>query len=386
MNRNFYAKQLLLLIMFLVVPKLTFCQIYSNTFTGASACPTPGNAATPIPGVTGTALTRSTITCTPFANAFNSTTLNNTAAINNNSYIEFSVTADPGSQLNVTSLSFFRQGSASAPNQLEIRYSIDDFATSTAWGAAPLTFTSPGATTSWNFDDFTVASGVKLTFRIYPYGTQRADLGTNKASAGASFRLDNVMLNGTVISPMPVTLSSFTGIYNNNSILLKWETTREDQNEGFEVQKSIDAINFNKVGYVEGNANTRLQSFYEFSDTGIKSGQTFYYRLKQIDLDGSYEYSRIIAVKSVSGGDKLFAYPNPAKGIFEIKLTDFKNPEIRLFDQTGTEVPIKILKIENPDYYQITIQGPQTPGIFELVIRDLQSDARPKSVKVSVID
>ncbi|MCF0056590.1 T9SS type A sorting domain-containing protein [Dyadobacter sp. CY356] len=386
MNGNFYAKQLLLLIVFFLAPVLTFGQIYSNTFTGASACPTPGNVATPISGVTGTALTRSITTCTAFSNAFNSTTLNNTATINNNSYIEFSVTADAGSQLNVTSLSFFRQGSATAPNQLEIRYSTDGFATSTAWGAAPLTVTSPGATTTWNFDDFTVASGVKLTFRIYPYGTQRADLGTARASARGSFRLDNVTLNGTVISAMPVKLSFFEGTFENNTVLLKWETTQEDQNEGFEVQRSIDAIIFNKVGYVEGNGTTRLKSVYEFSDTGIKSGQTFYYRLKQIDLDGSYEYSRIIDFKSVSGMEKLYVYPNPTTGIFEIKLTDFKNPEIRLFDQTGREVPIKITKSENPDSYQITIQGTQTPGIFELKINDKQSNSRSKSVKISVIN
>ncbi|MFC6195739.1 T9SS type A sorting domain-containing protein [Dyadobacter subterraneus] len=386
MIRNFYAKQLLLLIFIFCAPSLTFGQIYLNTFTGASACPTPGNVATAIPGVTGTELTRNTITCTAFSNAFNSTTLNNTATINNNSYIEFSVTADAGFQLNVTSLTFFRQGSASAPNQLEIRYSTDGFATSTAWGAAPLTVTSPGATTNWDFDDFTVASGVKLTFRIYPYGPQRADLSANTASTGASFRMDNVTLNGTVISPMPVKLSSFKGSCENNSVLLKWETTWEDQNEGFEVQKSVDAINFHKVGYVAGNSTTLLKSSYEFSDTGIKSEQTFYYRLKQIDLDGSYEYSRIIAVKSDSGDEKLFVYPNPTTGTFEIKSLELKNPEIRLYNHLGKEVPIKISKSENMDSYQIIIKGNPTPGIFELKINDTNGDSKPRSVKVSVIE
>lgn len=386
MIRKFYAKQLLLLILISITPALTFGQIYSNTFTGASACPTPGNIATPIAGVAGTELTRSTIICTPFSNAFNSTTLNNTATINDNSYIEFSVTANTGSQLNVTSLTFFRQGSASAPNQLEIRYSTDGFATSTAWGMAPTTVTSPGDTTRWNFDDFTVTSGVKLTFRIYPFGKQRADLTANTASTGASFRIDNVILHGTVISPMPVKLSSFSGNLSNNEVLLKWETTSEDQNEGFEIEKSADAINFLKIGYVAGGGTTKSKSSYEFTDTETKSGQTFYYRLKQIDLDRSYEYSRIIAVKSVSGDEKLFVYPNPTTGIFKIKSLELKNPEIRLYNHLGKEVPIKINQTENADSYQITIKGNPAPGIFELKINDTQSDSKPRSVKVSVIE
>lgn len=384
MNINIYAKQLLLLIVISCTPALTIGQIYSNTFTGVSACPTPGNVATSIPGVTGTELTRNTITCTPFANAFNSTTLNNTATVNNSSYVEFSVTADAGYQLNVASLSFFRQGSASAPNQLEIRYSTDGFATSTAWGAAPLTLTSPGATTVWDFDDFTVASGVKLTFRIYPYGSQRADLSANTASAGASFRLDNVILNGTALNPMPVKLISFEGRYNNNVILLKWETAWEEQNDGFEIQKSDDAVNFNKIGYVEGNATTRLKSIYQFTDSEIQPEKDFYFRLKQIDHDGNYEYSRIIAVNSDAEKAELIAYPNPSNGVFKLKLKAIKNPEISLYNSLGKEVPTKVMKTETLDTFQITIKGSPAPGLYELRIKDTFNNAKPKTVRISI--
>jgi hypothetical protein len=129
-------KQFLLFTITTLLPVQSFAQIYQNSFTGASACPTAGNVPVMDPNATGTAATRSTMTCTMFANAFNSTTLNNTAAVNDNSYIEFSVTAVPGYQLNLTSLSFFRQGSATAPNQLEIRYSTDGFVTSTNWGGS----------------------------------------------------------------------------------------------------------------------------------------------------------------------------------------------------------------------------------------------------------
>ena len=85
--------------------------LYVNTFTGASACPTNGNVPTVATNATGAALTRSTITCSSTANVFNSTTLNIAASPSNTSYIEFSATASAGYQLNVNSLSFFRQAS-----------------------------------------------------------------------------------------------------------------------------------------------------------------------------------------------------------------------------------------------------------------------------------
>ena len=117
-------------------------QIYVNAFTGASACPTNGNTPTMATNSTGSALSRSTITCNATINVFNSTTINNTSSISNTSYIEFSATANSGFILSLTSVSFFRQGSNSAPNQMEVRYSTNGFSTSTSWGSAPVTPTT----------------------------------------------------------------------------------------------------------------------------------------------------------------------------------------------------------------------------------------------------
>lgn len=207
----------------LAISAVSFSQvIYSNTFTGASACPTQGNTPTVSANATGTPFTRSTVTCTAFTGVFNSASLNNTASINNSSYIEFSVTANANAQLNVASLSFVRDASNSAPNQLEVRYSTDGFATSTSWGAAPNTPTT-GASTTWNFADFSVPPGTTLTFRFYPYGTQRADLGAGTASGTTgTFSVDNVTLAGT--SPLPVNLVSFTGKSSRNGVVLTWVT------------------------------------------------------------------------------------------------------------------------------------------------------------------
>ncbi|UMY65509.1 YDG domain-containing protein [Flavobacterium sp. HJ-32-4] len=177
--------------------------LYLNQFTGVSACPTNGNVPVTPANASGAALTRNTITCNSTANVFNSTTLNATAAVVTTSYIEFSVSATSGYKLNLTGLSFFRQASNSAPNRLAVRYSTDNFATFTDWSAAPLSAPT-GTVATWDFSDFVTTAGGTVTFRVYPYGTQRADLTGTAASSTGTFRLDDVTLYGTVI-PASVT-------------------------------------------------------------------------------------------------------------------------------------------------------------------------------------
>ncbi|MFT3794777.1 YDG domain-containing protein [Flavobacterium sp.] len=191
-------------------------QLYSNVFTGASTCPTPGNVPTFPANVTGSPLTRQGATCTVTANVFNSTTLNNTATLSETNYIEFSLTANTGYKMGIQSLSFFRQGSGTAPNRLEVRYSTDNFATFTAWGAAPNTPTS-GSAITWNFPDFLVRHGGSVKFRFYPYGTQRADLAAGTAATTGTFRLDDVTVTGgvamdpeyTITGPFPTQTTTY---------------------------------------------------------------------------------------------------------------------------------------------------------------------------------
>lgn len=375
--KKIYFKQFLLFTITTLLPVQSFAQIYQNSFTGASACPTAGNMPVMDPNATGTAATRSTMTCTMFANAFNSTTLNNTAAVNDNSYIEFSVSAALGYQLNLTSLSFFRQGSATAPNQLEIRYSTDGFVTSTNWGAAPNTTTTPGATTVWDFADFSAAPGATVTFRIYPYGIQRSDLGTARASTAGTIRLDNVIINGTVSNPMPVKLISFEGDTQENVIVLKWSTAWEEQNQGFEIQRSINAVNFETVGYVDGKTTVKTRSDYSFKDTDVHPGQTYYFRLKQLDLDESFEFSRIIAINADPGKDS-YIFPNPSTGHFTVSTPGKMSDHFKLYNASGAEIPINThLSGKTPDSFVISPKGPIQPGVYHL--KAISTDNSPIS-------
>ncbi|AKD56466.1 hypothetical protein SD10_17700 [Spirosoma radiotolerans] len=353
--------------MFLVGPVKSFGQvIYSNTFTGASACPTQGNTPVVSANATGTPFTRSTVTCTAFTGVFNSATLNNTASINNSSYIEFSVTANANAKLNVTSLSFVRDASNSAPNQLEVRYSTDGFATSTSWGAAPITPTT-GASTIWDFADFSVPGGTTLTFRFYPYGTQRADLGAGTASGTTgTFSVDNVTLNGT--SPLPVNLVSFVGKASKNGVVLTWVTAWEEENQGFEVQKSMDAKSFEGAGFVDGKNSSKTQSVYEFTDQNVLPGLTYYYRLKQKDLNGETSTSKLVGVRAWADEQEagIVIYPNPSQGMFTVSGNDLDKAGIHLYAPSGAEIPIQIAETENRQKLDIQVKTFLPPGIYFL--------------------
>ena len=96
----------------------------------------------------------------------------------------------------------------------------------------------------------------------------------------------------TTATQLPVTFVSFDGIMQNNNAVLSWKTADEINNKGFQVERSADAANFNSIGFVNAQyGHTELD--YNFTDKNIGSA-TYYYRLKQIDLDGNFAYSKVI--------------------------------------------------------------------------------------------
>jgi len=119
------------------------------------------------------------------------------------------------------------------------------------------------------------------------------------------------MMMGLDVS-LPVELASFTANVDAGSVLLKWTTASETNNLGFDVERSPDGTEFQKVGFVEGNGTTTIPQQYEFEDD-ISAPGTYSYRLKQIDFDGAFEYSSII--EATIAGPQDFAleqnYPNP---------------------------------------------------------------------------
>lgn len=136
---------------------------------------------------------------------------------------------------------------------------------------------------------------------------------------------------------LPVTLADF-GVSQTaeNQVSLTWVTLTEINSDFFQIERSSDGVTFSEIGRLAaaGNSTGRLE--YRFFDNEL-SGDEAFYRLKIVDLDGSFEYSEIRYVQL--SGDKPVIYPNPAHSYLMIPLgSKLENGEITLYDQAGRKV------------------------------------------------
>ncbi len=113
---------------------------------------------------------------------------------------------------------------------------------------------------------------------------------------------------------LPVELSLFNVSIQNKLAQLNWETATEVNNYGFEVQRSSETNDWAKIGFVEGHGNSNSPKYYNFTDKDLFRSGNYSYRLKQIDIDGKYEYSDVVNVTMNIGNVEYKLdqnYPNP---------------------------------------------------------------------------
>lgn len=154
-----------------------------------------------------------------------------------------------------------------------------------------------------------------------------------------------IILKNSASNPLPVQLSEFTLTNIGDRIILKWKTETEINNFGFEVerervQEKIENGEWQKIGFINGNGNSNTPKSYSFTDYNVKAGQ-YFYRLKQIDNDGQYEYTDIIGVHIIPASFKLEQnYPNPFNPvtIISYELPIECSVKIKIFDSLGREI------------------------------------------------
>jgi hypothetical protein len=169
-----------------------------------------------------------------------------------------------------------------------------------------------------------------------------------------------------VITPLPVELVSFKGQANADGVNLTWRTASEQGNKGFEVQVSTDGKTFKQVGFVESKVGTTsLMQNYSFRDARATSG-TNYYRLKQIDFDGTFEYSKTIAVNLTLASSSA-VYPTLVTSDITVRLarTD-EQVTILVADMAGKQ----LATVQNPSDRQVVmpVQHLQSGVYFVTVV------------------
>ena len=140
-------------------------------------------------------------------------------------------------------------------------------------------------------------------------------------------------------TPLPVTLTSFNVLKEGSQAVLNWATSVETNSDRFEIEHSANAKNWNLIGTVLSNGDSKVTSNYHYTHNNPVNGQN-YYRLKMIDTDGTYAFSSIRNI-SVNAASAVMVYPNPVINEATISTQDHSTiKNIYLISASGKKIAV----------------------------------------------
>ncbi len=145
---------------------------------------------------------------------------------------------------------------------------------------------------------------------------------------------------GLSTGALPVKLISFTAVNKNNTISLNWQTQFEQNSSHYNLQRSIDGLNFTDLARVAAAGNSNRPLTYTYNDllsASSQSQKTIFYRLQSVDIDGKIAYSQVIAMQLDKKDMELFISPNPAKDILQVQTGNgiTGNSSLMIIDASG---------------------------------------------------
>lgn len=171
------------------------------------------------------------------------------------------------------------------------------------------------------------------------------------------------------LGPVPVELASFVVFNQNEVVIIKWSTESETNNFGFEIQRKQEGANFEKIGFVPGHGTTTVVHNYNYNDIELSAG-TYYYRLKQIDHNGSFEFSEVKSVLLDAPSDYTLEhnFPNPFNSETMIHYQINQNAgdrvkvELLIYNSLGELVRTLVNEQQSPGKYSAIWDGKDDNG------------------------
>ena len=172
-----------------------------------------------------------------------------------------------------------------------------------------------------------------------------------------------------VMTIVPVELASFSAIVSENNVRLNWRTATEQNNRGFEIERSISENEWTKVAFVDGAGNSTSENQYFFEDKNL-SPAVYMYRLKQIDYDGSVEIYNLEGEYEVAAPKEFSLeqnYPNPfnPSTTINFNLSKPANVELKIYNTLGVETATLVNGLKSEGYHSVNFQGSElSSGVY----------------------
>lgn len=226
--------------------------------------------------------------------------------------------------------------------------------------------------TNGTFLSTNVSGGANgLTRSLSPTGTIDNNYGATPGSAGQVITLSapptfiNAINPGSPCGVLPVTLTDFLATANSNAVNLKWKIANVINLKSFEPEYSVDGISFSKLTAVNYQSGVS-----EYDYTHITTSSKNFYRLKMIDEEGGFFYSKILNVQMRGSQNKIFSmYPNPAYNDLTLKLTVIQNGpvDVKIIDNAGKILINKTYTLQKGENY-LSVDGiDKLPAAFYFV-------------------
>ncbi|HEV3251842.1 MAG TPA: T9SS type A sorting domain-containing protein [Puia sp.] len=184
-----------------------------------------------------------------------------------------------------------------------------------------------------------ITAGGTYTLTVLAIDAGNTSLNANNTSAfSVDFDAD--------FTALPITLIDFIGHEAEGKVYLNWSTSREVDNVAFYIERSGDGTHFSEIGKKAGSLSTTQVKDYNFVDNNPLSGVSFY-RLKQIDIDGKFTYSRVIVIRNDIAEGSIKIYPSPFHENLNISINATRADQLRvkIVDQMGRIVNSQQLKV-----------------------------------------
>ncbi len=176
-------------------------------------------------------------------------------------------------------------------------------------------------------------------------------------------------------SALPVNLLFFSAVSRQQEAVLSWATAWEQENSGFSILKSTDALGWESVGSVLGNGTQDSRHYYTFTDADVRPGRVYYYKLRQQDFTGQTNDSRAVAVTINALVDEFYLYPNPsADGSFRLVAGQESNLTVSLSTLTGATIPTQ----STASAGEISVRPTQSlpTGLYQVRVSDTTGQQR----------